>query len=115
MGHSVLAFVIVIGILVFVHEFGHFIGLDHCQLNGQYVGDYNTDNDIYVPTMYPTATDDDTSLEYYKVYVPLWDLNILTRYIPDFLPGHLYFPLFRDTRILVDLSLHKARVARVLD
>lgn len=64
---------------------------------------------------YQIYTDDDTSLEYYKVYVPLWDLNILTRYIPDFLPGHLYFPLFRDTRVLVDLSLHKARVARVLD
>ncbi len=64
---------------------------------------------------YQIYTDEDTSLEYYKVYVPLWDLNILTRYIPDFLPGHLYFPLFRDTRILMDLSLHKARVARVLD
>ncbi|MCX8042708.1 MAG: hypothetical protein N3B18_01115 [Desulfobacterota bacterium] len=46
----------------FVHEFGHFIGLDHSQINGQYVGDGNTVNDIYVPTMYPTATDDDTTL-----------------------------------------------------
>ena len=50
----------------FVHEFGHFIGLDHCQINQQYVGDGSTGNDIYVPTMYPTATDDDT---------PLGDLN----------------------------------------
>lgn len=50
----------------FVHEFGHFIGLDHCQINQQYVHDDNTTNDIYIPTMFPTATDDDT---------PLGDLN----------------------------------------
>ncbi|MCK5011267.1 MAG: hypothetical protein KAS98_12315, partial [Deltaproteobacteria bacterium] len=46
----------------FVHEFGHFFGLDHTQINLQYVHDGNTSNDIYVPTMNPTATDDDTSL-----------------------------------------------------
>ena len=46
----------------FVHEFGHFFGLDHCQINGKYAGDGSTGNDIYIPTMYPTATDDDTSL-----------------------------------------------------
>ncbi len=46
----------------FFHELGHLIGLDHTQINGYYVGDGNTTNDIYVPTMYPTATDDDTSL-----------------------------------------------------
>ena len=50
----------------FVHEFGHFIGLDHTQINLQYVHDGNTANDIYIPTMFPTATDDDT---------PLGDLN----------------------------------------
>lgn len=46
----------------FVHELGHLIGLDHSQINVQYVHDGITSNDIYVPTMYPTATDDDTSL-----------------------------------------------------
>lgn len=46
----------------FVHEFGHFIGLDHCQINTQFVGDGNIPNDIYVPTMFPTSTDDDSSL-----------------------------------------------------
>jgi hypothetical protein len=49
-----------------VHEFGHFIGLDHTQINLQYVHDDDTANDIYVPTMFPTSTDDDT---------PLGDLN----------------------------------------
>lgn len=46
----------------FVHEFGHFIGLDHTQINLQYVQDDDMTNDIYVPTMFPTSTDDDTSL-----------------------------------------------------
>jgi hypothetical protein len=46
----------------FVHELGHLIGLDHSQINVNYVNDGNTSNDIYVPTMYPTATDDDSSL-----------------------------------------------------
>jgi hypothetical protein len=44
------------------HELGHFVGLDHTQINGSYVKDGNTVNDSSVPTMYPTATDDDTTL-----------------------------------------------------
>jgi len=46
----------------FVHEFGHFIGLDHSQINGNFAADGNTVNDAYIPTMYPTSTDDDTKL-----------------------------------------------------
>ena len=46
----------------FVHEFGHFFGLDHTQINQAYAGDGNTTNDQYIPTMFPIATDDDTSL-----------------------------------------------------
>ncbi len=64
---------------------------------------------------YQIYEDEDTSVEYYKVYIPLWEVNILTPYIPDFLPGHMYFPLFRDTRVLVELTLNGARIARVLD
>ncbi len=50
----------------FVHEFGHFIGLDHSQINSHMANDNNKSNEIYIPTMYPTSTDDD---------VPLGDLN----------------------------------------
>ncbi|MFA6542356.1 MAG: T9SS type A sorting domain-containing protein [Bacteroidota bacterium] len=48
----------------FVHEFGHLLGLDHTQINGEFVGDAS--KTIYIPTMYPTSTVDD---------VPLGDLN----------------------------------------
>ena len=46
----------------FVHEFGHFLGLDHTQINASFVHDKIVENDIYVPTMYPTSTDDDAAL-----------------------------------------------------
>ena len=45
-----------------VHELGHFIGLDHCQINTQYSSDGDLTNDKYVPTMFPFQTDNDTSL-----------------------------------------------------
>ncbi len=46
----------------FVHEFGHFLGLDHTQINLEFAGDGNTSNDANLPTMFPTSTDDDTLL-----------------------------------------------------
>ena len=44
----------------FVHEFGHFIGLDHTQLNGDFVSDSSKTK--YIPTMYPTSTANDAEL-----------------------------------------------------
>jgi hypothetical protein len=35
------------------HEFGHFLGLDHSQLNGAAASDANPSNDDTVPTMFP--------------------------------------------------------------
>ena len=46
----------------FIHEFGHFIGLDHSQINAPFVGNGITGDDMYIPTMYPTSTDDDVAL-----------------------------------------------------
>ncbi len=46
----------------FVHEFGHFIGLDHCQINSNYASDRKPATDIFVPTMYPFSVTDDSSL-----------------------------------------------------
>jgi len=45
-----------------VHELGHFIGLDHCQINTRYAQDGIMTDDKYVPTMFPFQTDNDTSV-----------------------------------------------------
>lgn len=44
----------------FVHEFGHFLGLDHTQIGSEFAN--NSSQTIYVPTMYPFATINDVPL-----------------------------------------------------
>jgi hypothetical protein len=44
---------------VMVHEIGHFLNLDHSVLNHNMANDGFIGNDIYLPTMYPVATDDE--------------------------------------------------------
>jgi hypothetical protein len=44
----------------FVHEFGHFLGLDHTQIGGEFENDKA--QTIYIPTMYPFATVNDVPL-----------------------------------------------------
>lgn len=61
---SVLSFTLEEWKSTFVHEFGHFIGLDHTQINGEFEND--AAKTVYIPTMYPFATIND---------VPLGDLN----------------------------------------
>lgn len=45
-----------------IHEFGHAVGLDHSQIHADMAGDGNAANDKYIPTMFPTSSDDDTLL-----------------------------------------------------
>jgi hypothetical protein len=47
---------------VFVHEIGHWINLDHSQLNVGYWSDGDAANDRFLPTMFPASGDDDTQL-----------------------------------------------------
>jgi matrixin len=45
-----------------VHEFGHALGLDHTQVNHVFANNDNKDDDQFLPTMFPTSTDDDSTL-----------------------------------------------------
>ncbi len=45
-----------------VHEFGHYINLDHSQINGELAFDGDVSNDDGFPTMFPFASDSDSKL-----------------------------------------------------
>lgn len=61
-------------------------------------------------------TDDATSLDSYKVKIPLWgDQQVIVPYEPLMQPGHFFFPLYRDERVLVALYFDKARIRAFLD
>ncbi len=43
-----------------LHETGHFIGLDHSQLFRHLATNDYSDDDLYIPVLFPTSTDDET-------------------------------------------------------
>ncbi|NIM01723.1 MAG: hypothetical protein GTN89_13045, partial [Acidobacteria bacterium] len=47
---------------VIVHEIGHFLSLDHSLLGREFASDGIAENDNLVPTMFPSATDDEGQL-----------------------------------------------------
>ena len=65
---------------------------------------------------YQYATDATTSLEFYNVSVKLFDdKEIIVPYEPFYMPGHFYFPLYKDERVLLGVSVHDAQILRFLD
>ncbi len=59
--------------------------------------------------------DEDTSLEFYRVKLPLWDKQLLVPFDPALQPGHFYFPADKGARVLVALDFRHARLARFLE
>ncbi|MEZ0227886.1 MAG: hypothetical protein ACAI25_04625 [Planctomycetota bacterium] len=65
---------------------------------------------------YQFYTDQNTSVEQYKVKIPLWAAKIIVApYEPLNFTSHFYFPLIKDERVLTLLSFRSARVHRTLD
>jgi hypothetical protein len=65
---------------------------------------------------YQFYTDDTTSLDNYKVKIPLWDdLKVIVSFESGLMNGHFYFPLYRDARVLVALGFDKAEICACLD
>jgi hypothetical protein len=51
----------------------------------------------------------------YKVNFALWNSTVSIDMTPDFLPGHLYFPAYKGSRVLVALDFDSASIERYLD
>lgn len=64
---------------------------------------------------YTVYEDDATSQDRYRVQLATWNVTIEAPFTPLFQPGHLYFPAYRDARVLVDVELERARLAGFLD
>jgi hypothetical protein len=61
-------------------------------------------------------TDSSTSLDRYRVRMPLWEDQIITvPFEPGLLPGHFYFPAFKGERVLVTMDLEHSSLKRFLD
>lgn len=69
----------------------------------------NTGERAYTVYSEPDATST------YKLQLALWNATISVPMTPDFLPGHFYFPVYKDSRVFVALELESARIERFLD
>ncbi len=80
-------------------------------VEGKIVSESGEDSD----KTYQIYTDDETSLENYTVYVPLWDLKVKAPFIPGIYTGHFYFPAFKHARVLLAMYLDHAYIKSFLD
>lgn len=64
---------------------------------------------------YTVYEDDATSQDRYRVKLATWNVTIEVPFTPLFQPGHLYFPAYRDARVLVDVGFERARLTQFLD
>ncbi|MEN9581466.1 MAG: hypothetical protein RJA70_4475, partial [Pseudomonadota bacterium] len=62
-----------------------------------------------------TLWGDQVASSSYKVSLPNWNTTIAVEVTPDFMPGHLYFPVYKDSRAFISLHFESARIARFLD
>ena len=58
---------------------------------------------------------DQTSLHYNVVHVPLWNKEVVVPFRPDHLPGHFFFPVYKNERVLLELHFNSGSIARYLD
>lgn len=64
---------------------------------------------------YQIYSDPDTSVEQFKVNIPLWNKKIPAPFTPNLLSGQFYFPAFRNARVLVRLGFLEATIVGFLD
>jgi hypothetical protein len=64
---------------------------------------------------YTVFEDEATSCDHYGVRLPLWNVEIKVPFTPQFEPGHLYFPAYRESRVLLAVHFDAAEIVRFLD
>ena len=87
---------------VMVHELGHMSGLGHSQIDFHLANDGNGTNDDRVPTMGPTATDDNQQ----AILLHLDDIQIYSTLYPD--------PSFGTTEATLTGSVRKTDAATLM-
>jgi hypothetical protein len=64
---------------------------------------------------YTVYEDEATSLDRYRVLLSTWNATIDVPFTPLFQPGHMYFPAYRDARVLVAVGFERATLLAFLD
>lgn len=81
-------------------------------VEGQIVSAQGNDGD----KTYQVYQDATTSLDEYNIKVPLWDSQVVSAPLePIHGSGNLYWPSYRDERVLLALDVHSAQIARLLE
>jgi hypothetical protein len=76
------------------------------------VSEQGADTDV----TYQIYTDADTSLETYKVTVPLWEDQVITApFAPHLGSGNVYVPAYKNARVLLAIDLETAQIVELLD
>lgn len=64
---------------------------------------------------YTVYEDAQTSLDRYRVLLPTWNATIDVPFTPLFQPGHMYFPAYREARVMVAVGFERASLLGFLD
>ncbi|SEL89586.1 hypothetical protein SAMN05444354_109216 [Stigmatella aurantiaca] len=64
---------------------------------------------------YLIVEDEKTSLHSFRMTVPLWNQTVSVPAEPNQLPGHFFFPPYKNTRVLVALHFEHAELVRFID
>ncbi|BBM86659.1 hypothetical protein [Candidatus Uabimicrobium amorphum] len=65
---------------------------------------------------YQIYENEDTSEKIYRVAMPLWeDKQVIVPFEPNLFSGHIYFPCYKNSRVLIELKFQTAAIYRFLD
>lgn len=79
-------------------------------------GKIHSDKGADTDASYQFYTDENTSINYYQVNIPLWnDQLVRTAYQPNLDTGQFYFPPYKKSRVMVGLEFNNAFIAYSLD